>query len=42
MEKKIFYKSIVENENLISKAIDHYTSIWPKKKKRKMPWRFNS
>ena len=30
-KKKIFYKSIVENENLISKAIDHYTSIWPKK-----------
>ena len=30
-KKNIFYKSIIENENLISKAIDHYASIWPKK-----------
>ena len=30
-KKNIFYKSLLENENLISRAIDHYADIWPKK-----------
>ena len=30
-KKNIFYKSLLENENLVSRAIDHYADIWPKK-----------
>ena len=30
-KKKVFYRSIIENENLIKSAINHYTKIWPTK-----------
>jgi thiamine kinase-like enzyme len=32
-EKNIFYKSIVQNESILNKAIDHYVDVWPRKKK---------
>ncbi len=31
-KKKVFYRSIIENENLINSAINHYIKIWPTKK----------
>lgn len=30
-KKNVFYRSIIENENLIKKAINHYIKIWPSK-----------
>ena len=31
-KKNVFYRSIIENEELIEAAINHYKKIWPKKK----------